>query len=106
MGMKTADVPLDPRDAAEIECLLRPYLDRLGARLILFGSRARGDARPGSDIDLAIQAEAPTPDWLLAEIREQLAESQLPWEVDVVDYRRAPPELQQAIDREGIPWPM
>lgn len=40
--------------------LARHYRDRLGERLIgvvLYGSRARGDARPDSDLDLMVIAE-------------------------------------------------
>lgn len=44
----------------ELDELARHYRDRLGERLIgvvLYGSRARGDARPDSDLDLMIVAD-------------------------------------------------
>jgi predicted nucleotidyltransferase len=38
-------------------------LDRIGpCRLILFGSRARGDAQPDSDMDILVELEQPVDD--------------------------------------------
>ncbi|BCX89790.1 hypothetical protein MIN45_P2163 [Methylomarinovum tepidoasis] len=78
MPTAAAKPRLDPLDAAEIQRLLEPYLERFKARLLLFGSRARGDLRPASDIDVAIKAERSIPAWLMAEMRELLEESHLP----------------------------
>ncbi|GAB6066984.1 nucleotidyltransferase domain-containing protein [Methylothermus subterraneus] len=104
--MPAAKLPLDPRDAAAIQRLLQPWLERFKAQLILFGSRARGDFCPASDIDVAIKAESPLPPWLLAEMRELMENSPLPFKVDLIDYARAPEDLKRAIDAEGIPWPI
>lgn len=57
-----------------------------GARVWLFGSRARGDHRKFSDIDLLFElpnGDALRPS-LLSEIRESLEESTLPYKVDLV----------------------
>ncbi|MBL8491624.1 MAG: nucleotidyltransferase domain-containing protein [Rhodocyclaceae bacterium] len=48
--------------------MLAPY----AARLILFGSRARGDAHGTSDIDIAVAAKVPIPRHVLATARECL----------------------------------
>lgn len=48
--MRPADHPLLRRLRRELEELYGPRLERL----ILFGSRARGDARPDSDWDVAV----------------------------------------------------
>jgi len=48
----------------------------------IFGSRARGDHRPFSDLDVLISGSPPPP--LLAQIREDLEESTLPIHVDLV----------------------
>ncbi len=100
------DIPLDPRDVAEIRRTLKPLLEQVQAQLILFGSRARGKAHRASDIDLAVRAKQAIPSWLLAQMRERLEESRIPFRVDLIDYAKAPEELKRTIAREGIPWPM
>jgi len=50
--------------------------------VILYGSRAKGNYRTGSDIDLCIRAEALRLPDLLA-IENQIDELLLPWKVDL-----------------------
>lgn len=97
---------LDQRDRSAIERIVAPWLARQDAKLKLFGSRARGDARRASDIDLALIARQPIAAADLAALREALEESRVPFHVDLVDYASAPTHLRAAIDREGIPWPV
>jgi uncharacterized protein len=69
-------------------------------RAILFGSRARGDARVNSDIDLAFEHGSTDAEW--AEFVNQMAE-QAPTllALDLVDLGRATPELRARISSEG-----
>lgn len=105
MDSQTADAP-ELRDREEIARVFAPVLRRHPhARLALFGSRARGDARRASDIDLALVSLEPLPAAEMAALREALEESRVPWRIDLVDYASAPAELRAAIDRESIAWP-
>jgi len=97
---------LDSRDRREIERILAPLLRKYAERLILFGSRARDDARRASDIDLAFSGPRPVPRDALALMREAFEESRIPFRVDLLDYATAPASLRAAIDKEGIAWPM
>jgi predicted nucleotidyltransferase len=102
-----AALSLDPRDRREIERVLARVFRRNGVLNVrLFGSRARGDSRRTSDIDIALGTETTAPLSDLADLREALEESQVPFRVDLVDYASAAPALRAAIDREGIAWPM
>jgi uncharacterized protein len=50
----------------------------------LYGSQARGDALPDSDVDLALLAEAPIDRWEMLELQAALAR-RIGAEVDLVD---------------------
>ncbi len=57
--MKALDDPVLTRLRASLE---RAYGARID-RVVLFGSRARGDARPGSDYDVAVFLKKPDSFW-------------------------------------------
>lgn len=71
--------------------------------VVLFGSRAKGTCKKGSDIDLAIKGDRPMPDIALnlqALLNEELP---IPYKVDVVDYHSlSHPDLIEHIDQAGI----
>jgi len=98
----TNGIPL--QDRAEVLRRLAPLLHACGGRLLLFGSRARGDARPASDIDLAVHATDPIPAHWLASARESLEDSAVPFRIDLLDYATLSSEMRQAIDKEAVAW--
>lgn len=71
--------------------------------VLLFGSRAKGNFRTGSDIDLAIKGKNVGPDLILklkSIFNERLP---IPYEVDVVGYENLDNKsLQEHIDRAGV----
>ncbi len=76
----------------------RPEIERA----LIFGSRAMGNAKRGSDIDLALCGEKvtrATAEALSRELNEQLP---IPYYVDVVAYREIDHDrLKRHIDAEG-----
>ncbi|MCU0882598.1 MAG: nucleotidyltransferase domain-containing protein [Hyphomonadaceae bacterium] len=68
--------------AATIARVLSPYRGRI-KRAALFGSRATGRARPGSDVDLALWGEALT-GRDMSDLFHAFDESDLPVTVDLV----------------------
>ncbi len=67
----------------------------------LFGSFARGDNRPDSDVDVFVEIETPNP-FILVEIKEKL-EILFERKVDVVRLRKSMnPFLKARIEKEGI----
>ena len=54
-------------------------------RVLLFGSRARGSAKPRSDFDLAVDGDAPLPIEKFYEIQEALEELPTLYSFDWVD---------------------
>lgn len=74
---------------------------RLGAqRVVLFGSRARGDARPRSDVDLAVFGLPPDRYSAFDDAIDRLP-TLLAMDVVFVDASISP-ELRQNIEREGV----
>ena len=86
-----------------IQQLVRHIVQQLSPeRIILFGSRACGDAEARSDYDIAVDApDAPEAAWtrLVLDTRE-LPDSLL--RIDLVRYDTASAELRGNIDKEGI----
>lgn len=64
----------------------------------LFGSRARGDSRVTSDVDLAVSVK----DGATLSLIEAFEDSSLPYTFDIIDYDRQSNEnLKKEIDRDG-----
>lgn len=69
---------------------------------LIFGSRAKGNFRPGSDIDLALKGVGLTLKDILR-LTAALDELDLPYHIDLVIYDRiTEPDLKDHIDRLGI----
>ena len=74
---------LSRRDMVAIEVVLRSHSDI--QKVVIFGSRAKGNFHPGSDIDLAIMN--PHVSWsTLARMQDEFKETNLPYFVDLVDF--------------------
>ncbi|OUN53111.1 hypothetical protein B5G17_14875 [Bacteroides uniformis] len=68
---------------------------------VLFGSRAKGNYKKGSDIDIAVKG--PVEKDALAQLMMAFDESLLPYFVDVVVYANLENEaLREHIDRVGV----
>jgi len=90
---------LNDKEVAIVQNILETTTPKYEVRV--FGSRVHGRGlKPFSDIDLAIMATAPIASDLLCELQEQFAESDLPYKVDIVDYRAASPRFRDIIQQE------
>lgn len=81
---------------------VRQILGREPAVLV-FGSRASGDARPFSDLDICLRRPEPIPDAEIGGLREAFQESDLPFKVDLVDFHRVEPAFRELILKTGKP---
>jgi len=95
------DGPMAPETDARtalIETLGRALGNRVDVRLaMLFGSRARGRERPGSDADVAVEAPGVDLGTLAADLSQAAG-----LEVDVVDLREAGYPLLKCVLRDGV----
>lgn len=88
----------------EVKRLVSHALAGTEASLYLIGSCATGRARRTSDIDVAIDAREPLPAALMAQIRESLEESTIPYFVDVVDLGAVDPEFRGRVLGQAVAW--
>ena len=73
-----------------------------GHEVWAFGSRARGKAKPYSDLDLAIITDTPLPLLISARLADDFSGSDLPWRVDVVDWAATQPAFREIIERDKV----
>jgi predicted nucleotidyltransferase len=99
--LNTATAVWAVRETRRIVC---EVLGNVAAKVILFGSRARGCADRLSDIDVGILPIAVMPPHLLPTIRERLEESDIPFRVDVVDLSEVDETFRKRVLAEGTPW--
>jgi type I restriction enzyme S subunit len=67
-----------------------------------FGSRAKGTAKPYSDLDLAIITELALSLAVSAALDNEFAESDLPWKVDIVDWATTSPSFRKIIAQQKV----
>jgi predicted nucleotidyltransferase len=83
------ELHLTPAQCELVSSLLRQHLP-LGSRVRVFGSRATGlGLKPHSDLDLLIEAPNELPMSVIGDLREAMAESALPFSVDLLQARDA-----------------
>lgn len=92
---------MSAQELALVQSILATWLPMHEVRM--FGSRARGLPKPYSDLDLVIMGETPVPMATLGQLQEALAESNLPWRVDLVDWATTTPEFRSHIANHSIP---
>lgn len=93
---------LEDADFLQLENTLILPLQKLGARVWIFGSRARGDNKPFSDIDVLYELPERTqlPAGFLASIHEAFEESSLPVKVDVVNWSELVDSYRESVLRD------
>jgi predicted nucleotidyltransferase len=91
-GLRVIDAELIDEVVQTIVQALRPK------RIVLFGSHARGDAGPDSDLDLMIEMKTDLPFLERSLVVDRLFRGRL-WALDAVVY--TPAEVQRDVERAG-----
>lgn len=73
-----------------------------GGIVLVYGSRAKGTHTDRSDIDLAVKGLSPLDGNILADLRDEIEESDFPYLVDIQYYEEIRNQaLREHIDRVG-----
>jgi predicted nucleotidyltransferase len=93
---------VQPEDVIQTLARHAPALRTHGVRsLVLFGSIARREARPDSDVDLIVEFDHPVGYFALFRLQDQLADW-LGRPVDLATVDSLRPELRQRVLIEGL----
>ncbi len=84
--------------------LINIYTKGYSVRVFLFGSRAKGKEHKLSDVDIAILPLKTLPASFVANLKEKIEESTIPYSVDLVDLSQVDAPFREKILAEAIEW--
>ncbi len=90
-------------ELALVQKILREQVP--AAKVWVFGSRVKGAARRGSDLDLAIDAGRKLTVSETSLLAEAFDEAPLPYRVDLVDLQSVSEAFKDIIDRDSVGLP-
>jgi predicted nucleotidyltransferase len=96
-------IDVTPKELALVQDILRSHIP--AAKVWVFGSRAKGTARRGSDLDLAIDTGTKLPSSGVVHLADAFEEAPLAFNVDIVDLHSISPEFRALIDAHKIALP-
>ena len=94
-------IDLAPAYIQSIKDILQHHLPP-HAKIWVFGSRVTGQAKPYSDVDLAVDIGEPLPLGMLAKLSSEFEESTLPYKVDIVDWHSISDTFRDKILQDRI----
>jgi len=80
--------------------IVHQILSKYPYRFYAYGSRVKGTAKKYSDLDLCYQEEIPLS--VISQLREELEESNLPFAVELVNWKHMRPTFQEIIKPDLI----
>ncbi len=103
--MTKPESPTSRRYAEKAEKLLKEFVCRLdGAKVVLFGSRADGTHDRRSDFDSAYLPREGFDPMSVVRLREGIEESNVIYNVDLVDLSRVEESFRNKVLSEGVVW--
>lgn len=93
-------INLKDEDRDIIRRIMNVYLP--DARTYVYGSRAKGAAKPYSDLDLLVRCEQEIEFSQISNTKELMSASDLPFFVDIADWERLSPEFRSEIENDLV----
>ncbi|VAX35781.1 hypothetical protein MNBD_UNCLBAC01-313 [hydrothermal vent metagenome] len=73
-------------------------------KIVIFGSRARGDQNITSDIDIGLLPKEKIDRNKLINLKEKLEELNIPYHVDLVNLNETEPAFKQEVLKDAVTW--
>jgi uncharacterized protein len=80
------------------------FLSEEHAKIVLFGSRARGEQNPASDVDIGILHHGEIDRGKLSLLREKIEELNIPYKVEIVDLSETSEDFRKQALKDGVIW--
>lgn len=84
--------------------VLESLTKRPDIQVYLFGSRAKNSARETSDVDIALLSKQAVSNQLIVMLRDKIEESNIPYQVDIVDLNTVNDALKTKFLEGAIKW--
>lgn len=93
---------LDKRTISEIKQIIYHSLDKKKYKAFIFGSRATARSRKFSDIDIGVKGEKSIGTDILAKLKQDFEDSDIPFTVDIVDFSCLSPRFTKEAGKQII----
>ena len=80
--------------------IVHQILSKYSYRFYAYGSRVKGTAQKFSDLDICYQEEIPLE--VISDLQEEFMESDLPWRVELVNWRHMRPKFRVLISSDLV----
>ena len=88
----------------QLKTLVLDQMKDESVKVLLFGSRARGDHHQGSDVDLGLIPSKSLSSSRVSFLKEIIENSCIPYKVDVVDLRDVSKEFYEQALKDAVVW--
>ena len=73
-------------------------------KIVLFGSRARGDNSIVSDVDIGVISKGTLDNRQLSVLKEKVEDLNIPYKIELVNLHEASAHFREKVLKEGIIW--
>lgn len=91
---------IDPKIKEIISETIRKHIPN--AKILIFGSRIKGNFSENSDIDIAVKCDKKIDISIMAKIKMDLEELDINEKIDLIDYNSVSKEFQKIIDDTSV----
>ena len=101
--MKNKEV-LENKNILALKKMIIDFFKNERVKIVLFGSRARGDNCVFSDVDIGIMPYGKLERGKITLLREKIEDLNIPYKVEIVNFLEVSKEFQQEALKEAVIW--